>query len=191
MVRFCQFSSSDFCDLCFSQIRKPEWRGLALYKVLPVEAKKIKNTSNHERCVDSLEISFRVLASLMTKKGSFNIYLRIKFLGTSALAEIITMGLTHLWTWEALSEYGGKSTQDEVRAFVPWQLRDTGSQIGLGKKRRHYSSSSLIWSWQTYHFRHKHSEQHAFLGGCCKSEAYWCLVWRFMFHDPILTTASF
>lgn len=59
------------------------------------------------------------------------------------------MGLTHLWTWEALSEYGGKSTQDEVRAFVPWQLRDTGSQIGLGKKKRHYSSSSLIWSLQT------------------------------------------
>lgn len=40
MVRFCQFLSSDFCDLSFSQMRKSEWRGLALYKVLPVEEKK-------------------------------------------------------------------------------------------------------------------------------------------------------
>lgn len=120
--------------------------------MLPVEAKKTPKqqpTSNHYRCVYSLEISFRGLASLMNKKGSFNMYLHIYFLSASALAEIITMGLTHLWTWEALSGYGGKSTRDEVRAFVPWQLRDTGSQIGLGIKGRHYSSSSVVWSRQT------------------------------------------
>lgn len=59
------------------------------------------------------------------------------------------MELAHLQTWEVLSESGGMSMQDEVRAFVPWQLRHRGSQIGLEKKRRHYSSSSLIWSLQT------------------------------------------
>lgn len=61
---------------------------------------------------------------------------------------IITIELTSLRTWEALSETE-VSTQPEITAFVPWQFRHGGSQIGLKKERRHCSSSSLIWSLQT------------------------------------------
>lgn len=61
---------------------------------------------------------------------------------------IITIELTSLRTWEALSETE-VSTPPEITAFVPWQFRHGGSQIGLKKERRHCSSSSLIWSLQT------------------------------------------
>lgn len=100
------------------------------------------------------------------------------------------MGLTHLWTWEALSEYGGKSTQDEVRAFVPWQLRDTGSQIGLGKKKRHYSSSSLIWSLQTDIISDINTPSSMVssevVAGANHTDAFSEV--SLMFHDPILMT---
>lgn len=61
---------------------------------------------------------------------------------------IITIKLTSLHTWEALSETE-VSTPPEITAFVPWQFWHGGSQIGLEKKRRHCSSSLLIWSLQT------------------------------------------